>query len=119
MWQGYDHQEIGDWGEAFVKATLARERYTVIELKPDLGEEFLIEIEGRRAVAEGLHPRRALVQVKTHSQFSDSDFMKVSIPLKAIIRWSVQPLPMFIVGVCGRELPSLFMRSEERRVGTG
>ncbi len=111
MTTGWASQETGDWGEAFVKATLAREQFTVIELKPDLGEEFLIEIEGRRAVAEGLCPRRALIQVKTQSGFFDSDLMKVVIPLKAINRWSAQPLPIFIVGVSGRDTPSLYMTS--------
>lgn len=111
MLKGYDNQETGDWGEALVKAILARERLTVIELKPDLGEEFLIEIEGRKAVAEGLYPRRALIQVKTHSSCSDFNLMKVLIPIKTIIRWSAQPLPVFIVGVCGRESPALFMMS--------
>lgn len=108
---GWENQETGDWGEAFVKAELAREKYSVIELKPDLGEEFLIEIEGRKAVAEGLYPRRALIQVKTKSICSDSNLMKVPIPLKAIVRWSAQPLPVFVVGVCGRDTPSLFMMS--------
>ena len=108
---GWENQETGDWGEAFVKAELAREKYSVIELKPDLGEEFLVEIEGRKAVAEGLYPRRALIQVKTKSICSDSNLMKVPIPLKAIVRWSAQPLPVFIVGVCGRDTPSLFIMS--------
>ena len=83
---GWENQETGDWGEAFVKAELAREKYSVIELKPDLGEEFLVEIEGRKAVAEGLYTRRALIQVKTKSICSDSNLMKVPIPLKAIVR---------------------------------
>lgn len=111
MTNGWENQEIGDWGEAIVKATLAQEQITVIELTPDLGEEFLVEIEGRKAVAEGLYPQRALVQVKTHSNCPESGFMKVPMPLKAILRWSAQPLPVFVVGVCGRDKPSFFMIS--------
>lgn len=108
---GWENQETGDWGEAFVKSVLAREGFSVIELKPDLGEDFLVECEGRKAVAEGLYPRMALIQVKTQSRRSDSELLNVSILLKTIIRWSAQPLPVFIIGVCGRDAPSLFMIS--------
>ena len=108
---GYQNQETGDWGEAAVKNELARENYSVIELKPDLGEDFLVELEGRKAVAEGLYPLRALIQVKAHADPSDTDIMKVAIPMKAIIRWSAQPWPVFILGVRGRQTPSFFLAS--------
>ncbi len=108
---GYQNQETGDWGEAIVRNALADEDISVIELKPDLGEDFLIEIEGRKAAAEGLYPLRALVQVKAHSDPSNSDIMKVALPMKAIIRWSAQPWPVFILGVSGRKTPSLFLTS--------
>lgn len=111
MKTGWENQETGDWGEAMVKAELAREHITVMKLEPDLGEDFLVEIEGRKAVSEGLSPQRALVQVKTHSDTSNLNLMKVSLPLKSIVRWSAQPLPVFVVGVCGRNSPSLFMAS--------
>jgi len=109
--RGWENQETGDWGEAFVKSALVREGYSVIELKPDLGEDFLVECEGRMAVAEGLYPRRALIQVKAQSSCPESDLLKVPVSLKTILRWSAQPLPVFIVGVCGRDTPLLFMMS--------
>ena len=108
---GYQNQETGDWGEAIVRSELAREDFSVIKLEPDLGEDFLIELEGRKAVAEGLYPLRALVQVKAHADPSNADIMKVAIPMKAVIRWSAQPWPVFILAVSGREAPSLFMTS--------
>lgn len=57
----------------------------------------MVEIDGRRAIAEGDFPLRALLQVKGTEQ--DGPSFVVDISVGKIKRWSAQPLPVFIVGV--------------------
>jgi hypothetical protein len=108
MNEGWENQETGDWGEALVLAELVKNGYTVIKLDPDPGEDFLVELDGREAVAKGLYPRRALIQVRAHSKSSNTDIFRESLSLKAIVRWSSQPLPVYIVSVCGKDEPLFF-----------
>jgi hypothetical protein len=95
---GWENQGIGDAGQSLVQAELATRGFLIGPLLPDPGEDFWIEQEGRRAIAEGSFPSRALLQVKATSSVDGATFVD-DIPLKQIVRWASQPLPVFIVGV--------------------
>jgi hypothetical protein len=95
---GWQNQQTGDAGQSLVQAALATRGFLIGPLQPDAGEDFWIEESGRRSITEGAFPLRALLQVKSSPQPDEASFID-DIPLKQIVRWAAQPLPVFLVGV--------------------
>lgn len=95
---GWQNQQTGDAGQSLVQAVLATRGFLIGPLQPDPGEDFWVEESGRRAITEGSFPLRALLQVKATPQPDEVSFID-DIPLKQIVRWAAQPLPVFLVGV--------------------
>lgn len=94
---GWQSQQTGDAGEAIVAAELTRGGFLVGSISPDPGEDLWAEVDGRRAIATGDFPLRALFQVKGRTGAADEFVMDVEID--HLKRWAAQPLPVFVVGV--------------------
>jgi hypothetical protein len=84
-------------------------------LQPDPGEDFWVEPAGRQAIAEGAFPFRGLLQVKATAKAEDSTFSD-DIPVKQIVRWASQPLPVFLVGVRTPPPPAFYAKSIDQIV---
>jgi hypothetical protein len=94
---GWQSQQTGDTGQAIVAAELSRGGFLVGGISPDAGEDLWAEVDGRRAVATGDFPLRALFQVKATTDTVDEFVLDVEI--YHLKRWAAQPLPVFVVGV--------------------
>lgn len=81
-----------------MQAALTTCGFLIGPLQPDPGEDFWVGESGRRAISEGCFPLRALLQVKGTPRPDGAVFID-DIPLKQIVRWASQPLPVFLVGV--------------------
>lgn len=95
---GPDSQQIGDQAAAAIEHVLAKAGFVTGRLDPDLGEDLWVEIDGRRASADGAFPYRALLQVKGAGEISSGTFT-YDLSVKHIRRWTAQILPLFVVGV--------------------
>ena len=94
---GWQSQQTGDLGPAIVQAVLARGGFLAGTLTPDPGEDLWAEVDGRRAIAQGEFPLRALFQVRATGD--DTSECVLDIELDQIKRWAAQPLPVFLIGV--------------------
>lgn len=103
---GWENQQTGDAGQSIVQAELATHGFLIGPLQPDPGEDFWVEHQGRRAISEGSFPLRALLQVKGTAKGEGAVFVD-DLPIKQIVRWAAQPLPVFLVGVT-TEPPATF-----------
>jgi hypothetical protein len=95
---GPDSQQIGDEGEIAVEHALRKGGFLTGRLSPDPGEDLWVEIDGRRASAQGTFPYRALVQAKGVRGGTGNTFA-YDLKTKHVRRWAAQPLPVFVVGV--------------------
>jgi hypothetical protein len=107
---GPENQETGDAGQALVQAELAPRGFLIGPLAPDPGEDFWVELKGRRAIAEGTFPLRALLQVKGSRALEGETFVD-DVPVRQIIRWASQPLPVVMVGVMTTGAPTFHAKS--------
>jgi hypothetical protein len=94
---GWQSQQTGDLGEGVVVAALQRAGFLVGRLTPDPGEDLWAELDGRRSIAEGHFPLRALIQVRATAD--DTAELVLDVDIDQIKRWAAQPLPVFLVGV--------------------
>lgn len=93
-------QQTGIRAEHYVQMLLSDGGITSGEVSPDHGEDFLIEVDGAHRASTGAPPLTALVQVKGHATNGPEGFAKErSIKRKHLLRWSAQPLPVFLVAV--------------------
>ncbi len=95
---GWENQRTGDEAQSLVQTALTTAGFLIGPLQPDPGEDFWVEEGGRRAISEGCFALRALLQVKGTPRPDGAVFID-DIPLKQIVRWASQPLPVFLVGV--------------------
>ena len=94
---GWENQQTGDDGQALVTSALTRAKFLVGSLTPDPGEDLWVEVDGRRNIAEGAFPLRALLQVKATAEAIGECVLDLDVD--DLRRWAAQPLPVFVVGV--------------------
>jgi len=94
---GWKNQQTGDDGQALVTSALTRAKFLVGSVTPDPGEDLWVEVDGRRNIAEGAFPLRALLQVKATAEAIGECVLDLDVD--DLRRWAAQPLPVFVVGV--------------------
>ena len=107
---GWENQQTGDAGQSLIEAELVMHGFLVGPLQPDPGEDFWVECQGRRAIAEGSFPLRALLQVKSSATVQSATFTD-DLPLTHIKRWAAQPLPVFLIGVTTAQPSAFYAKS--------
>src|SRR5262245_34344203 len=107
---GWNNQLTGDVAQVLTQAELVPRGFLVGTIAPDPGEDFWVEWQGRRAIAEGTFPLRALVQAKGKPSVEGHVFID-DLPVKQIVRWASQTLPVFIVGVATSSPPRFYAKS--------
>jgi hypothetical protein len=93
----WENQQTGDAGQALVTSALTRAKFLVGSLTPDPGEDLWVEVDGRKNIAEGAFPLRALLQVKATAEAIGECLLDLDVD--DLRRWAAQPLPVFVVGV--------------------
>lgn len=94
---GWENQQTGDDGQALVTSALTRAAFLVGSLTPDPGEDLWVEVDGRKNIAAGAFPLRALLQVKATADAIGECVLDLDVD--DLRRWAAQPLPVFVVGV--------------------
>jgi hypothetical protein len=94
---GWENQQTGDDGQTLVTSALTRAKFLVGSLTPDPGEDLWVEVDGRKNIAEGAFPLRALLQVKATAEAIGECILDLDVD--DLRRWAAQPLPVFVVGV--------------------
>jgi hypothetical protein len=111
--RGAEFQALGEWGESVFKVEMDSHQIAAAKLRPDPGEDFLIEIGGYQAIRERTRPLTALVQIKARTIEGEPDASQRlgGIERERLQRWTAQQLPVFLVLVLPGERPAFYLRS--------